>query len=297
MKNKIAISVVLLLMSASIVYTTVYRLHRIARMDEFIRVTATNIILNTRYRYSNLENRAILTQRLRLSPFNSNILGVFDRKGAPIGYARMGNILTVVLGEPVPAGKIVEYTVESRLDPNRPYFNIVNHNNNNFTLHYVSMDPTPAMKTKQFILPENAQIIKVSSSRQGVETADNAVRVRETLNDNGHYDISIEFALYDNSTVSHVKATPPEVENGSNIIIRASKELYDEPPTIRGDFTGWSEVKMRDGGDCYIFVTNIQRGRYYYQIRYCAEHTADDSVPERQIIIGEESASVMTVGF
>jgi hypothetical protein len=54
---------------------------------------------------------------------------------------------------------------------------------------------------------------------------------------------------------------------------------------------------MVDEGDFYIYKTNLEQGRYYYQFRSGSLPSSDDSVVDRQIIIGDESVSVMTIEF
>jgi hypothetical protein len=61
MKAKIGISIALLLLSAGIVFNTVRQLRRVSRVDEFIQISESNIILNTRYRYA-------YTMSIRRSP-------------------------------------------------------------------------------------------------------------------------------------------------------------------------------------------------------------------------------------
>lgn len=297
MKTKIGISVLLLLISAGIVFVTVRQLRRVSRVDEFIQVSESNIILNTRYRYAYTSHDSSITQTLIINPFNSNVVGVYTVHGEPINYSTSTDLLFVIFNEPIMNGDVVEYVVKTELDASYPYFNIVNHAGNSFTLHYISMDPScGGMQTKKFVLPDNAQILKVNSSMESVEMENNEIVVKNTSDDFDRFDISISFAMNIGS-VKHIKAYPPLIDADSNVVIRASKEIYSSPPTLRGDFTGWAEVQMVDEGDFYIYKTNLEQGRYYYQFRSESMPSSDDSVADRQIIIGDESASVMTIEF
>jgi hypothetical protein len=51
-----------------------------------------------------------------------------------------------------------------------------------------------SMQTKKFVLPDNAQILKVNSSLDSVEMDENEIVVKNTSDDFNRFDISISFA-------------------------------------------------------------------------------------------------------
>ena len=125
----------------------------------------------------------------------------------------------------------------------------------------------------------------------------NKVSLRGRYDKPKKFDLTVHFYIPDaliSNSIAFIQATPPR-SSSTNIVFRVSKELYPSAPTIRGDFTGWRDMKMHEKGNMYVFSTNIPGGVYRYQIRYFYVPHNDCSVVNRQLSANEDSMSVICI--
>jgi len=293
-KNRIILSVVFLSIAASIGVYSLYSWNVIPRLFEKIEFKENDIIISKRYRYKYKKSYPVSIQQIPVSDISTNIIAVIKRDNKELDYKIKDNNLIIMFENPIKRGQIVDYTVKYYADNYSPFFNVVRHNGNLFTLHYINWDATPAIKVKTIELPEKAQITDVLSTVHNYFIKNNKAKFSGRFRRLKKFDISINFMLPTEETIRYVEASPPIIDN-TNVTIRLPKAIYQSPPYIRGDFTGWKELPMKESNNFYIFKTNMPPGAYRYQVYYHIPHS-DNSVIKRQFSHFEDSMSIIYVG-
>lgn len=296
-ENKFKISILFLLGAIIFGLFTYNRFSKIPNFSDKIELQSNRIILIKRFQYTYNNPLPVKKQRVFLPSWSSNILSVTTKDGKVLSYTINDKELIIFFDKEIKQSTKLDYKIISEVNSFTPFFNIVRHTNNFYTLHYINWEKQPAIKSKTVILPKEARIAKVITTVPNMLMINNKVSVRGKFNKPKKFDLTVHFYMPDGlitNGIAFVQATPP-LSTSSNITFRVSKKLYSHAPTIRGDFTSWCEVKMYEKGDMYIFTTNIPGGIYRYQIRYYYVPHNDCSVVNRQLSAHEDSMSIIRI--